>query len=333
MSKIIDWTIEEDIYLNQGVANFGTDFKKIRDSFPFKSTHDQMHLQERWHEIDELCSPADQEIKDKIKASVNRYKHPSFNYSAEYKEPEPNLSEFEEIYTQMPSLTAAALQPDMETKEQEIRNINALSLNSYFTAESIVSIVNDALNKTIDDEHLRNELIKDFHTKIIDKVRRISMKTMTENLVKINAMPQAEQERECRIFEEKMHKILLVIQFKFKMNPNIPSSKNEYVQAFTMINYISVLLIWPQNPSAQILALKENIYTKLAQLCAYFFNFFITDPSKIPPNRKLIEIACKIDLFNKIDTFLIQPYMKQEVSNMKMVLAQQQVQQNQTIIL
>ena len=333
MSKLYDWSLVEDVYLNQGVANFSTDFKKIKDVFPFKQSHQPSDLQERWREIEEVLTPSAQEVREKILISTGRFKKPLYGYSAEYEDPSPNLPDFEEYYSQMPSLAASAMQYDTNSQEEELTNINELSLNAFFTAESIYTIVNDAFNKVIDDEHLRSDLVKDFHSRLIQKGRKIALAALSSTLEQINAFQpnSTEQDNECIIFEDKITKILLVIQYKMRLNVNLPTTKGEYIEAFRMISYIQQFLIWPKTISQRMETLKRNIYTKLAQLCTYFFNVHLIDKDKIAANKALIEIACKIDLYNEMETHVNNLLLKQEILSIKNAIAQAAIKQQQEL--
>ena len=116
-----------------------------------------------------------------------------------------------------------------------------------------------------------------------------------------------------------------------KLNINLPTAKGEYIEAFRMISYIQQYLIWPKTISPRMESLKRDIYTKIAHLCTYFFNLHLIDKDKAAANRQMLEIACKVDLYNELETHVIYPFLKEEILSIKSALAQEIIRKQQEL--
>lgn len=321
MSKVHDWTPEEDDYLTQGNAICPGDFKKMVTLFRFKPNHTPQDLQDHWRDLIEIPLSDDQDIIGKLKSSTNKFKGNIYNYSEELEFDIPNFKELEETYMGIPSVAAKSLTPEMQTKNVELQNINSLSLHCYFTADRVEKLVNDAFNRVVDDENLKITLYQNFKKNLIERGRKIYVDNMNRILSIISKMDEKTAEIECAHLENEFERIFLMVQRKIQSGIAPPrmydaNTQQELVDAFNTLKTLTQKITWPMPEKGALMTLHEAVVVKCVKLYAYFLTSYCTDAQKIQHFGNFIDSACRNDPYNLLESYA-PPHLKAHIAQIK----------------
>lgn len=197
------WTEDEDFYLSEGYALFHDEkinfWDKILALFPFKPTRTSDELQERWRFLTDQLETESQATLERIK-SASKLHAQTWSYNYEPTPPSFDSQQIIDEFKRLPSLAMKTQVIEMNARSTtESQNMNEMCLNNQFDASSVRKIVQDVLNKTVDDETLRTTLIEGFKRELAQKGREFAYHDIKRKLKIINEMTEQQAEIEVAI--------------------------------------------------------------------------------------------------------------------------------------
>ncbi|OHS93509.1 hypothetical protein TRFO_11703 [Tritrichomonas foetus] len=317
------WTEDEDFYLSQGFAIFHDEkqdnWSKIRAHFPFKESRKPSDLQERWRVLSDQLETEDQGTLERIK-SASKLHAQTWTYNYEPTTPLPDIFEFQEQFKNLPSLAMKTqfIEASNSRATNENQNINEMCLNNQFDAVSIKKIVQDVLNKLVDDETLKSTLMREFKGALSQKGREFAYEDIERKIKIINEMTDQQMaENEVVILLDYFDKIFLGLNNRLKAQrpPNTSAELIDDILNILMALYDKVKPL--PNPNPPLIQFFRDFYQKYMSAFSNIFSQIYQEIIRNPElYKKVMEIIKRVDKHNELDKYL-PPQLKQFLLQMK----------------
>jgi hypothetical protein len=295
------WTAEEDVFLSQGYAAFHDertnqpDFVQICDRFPFHQSRKVTDLAERWREITDHLESEDQEAINRMRLSSKTHRPQSWTYRCEPPADLPPLAEMLEEYRQMPSLALRTQLAEGAGARfaAEPRNVNESCLNHQFEAGSVNHIVQEVLQKIVDDAPLRDTLFREFRTALMRRGREFAARDAARKLDAINEIKDlaaAEQERQLML--EYFERVLQGVQTRTSRQGAGDAVIDDCLAVLASLTDVA----WPARPSPVVDGLQKDFKKRFFQTTMAFLRIQSQSPLVAPFHRRLSDFDRAADL-------------------------------------
>jgi hypothetical protein len=300
------WTPEEDIFLTEGFAAFHDertnqpDFLQIRQSFPFHEDRKHTDLSDRWREINEHLDTEDQELIARMRASSKAHRPQTWTYKYEQSVDLPPLSDILDGYRAMPSLAlkTQVTESSIGRFATESRNVNEACLNHQFDAVSINHIVQDALQKIVDDAPLRDTLTREFRSALVRRGREFGIVDTARKLEIINEMrDHAAADQERLLMADSFERILTGVQMRTNRQGTPEAVLDDCLSILAALAEIS----WPSRPSSVIDSLQKEFKKRYVQTTTTFLRFQSQSPLIAQLLSRMTEIDRGVEVEQRFD--------------------------------
>lgn len=251
------WTEDEDFYLSQWHAMYGGSdpkrFEKILETFTFREGRTAEDLADRWRELTEQVEPEDLE---KLKSPEVKPHRQTWTYRFEPQVELPDVEKMVKEYRDLPSLSMKTQSAEVRSSkfEHDDQNINEMCLNNHFDAKGVKNIVQNVLQRSVDDDILRETLLTEFMDGLAAKGREFAVQDFTRKLRIINEMDQAQAEHEAKILIDQLREIIGVVwdKAKFAKQPISGDHGNSITGPLVAMMTQLQGIVWPVKRSAAV---------------------------------------------------------------------------------